>query len=93
METSNLPDLRRLPTWRDLILVLFGAALIWGMLRTEARMADIRQRVDAVATQVAAVKDGLDDASDDLEDANQTLDDIRNDINNLGYALLSGRQR
>jgi DNA anti-recombination protein RmuC len=93
METSNSPNLRRLPSWRDLMLAVIGAALIWGMLRAEARMSDIRQRVDAVATQVAAVKDQLDDAADDLEDANQALDDIRNDVNNLGYAVLSGRQR
>ena len=93
METANATNFRRLPTWRDLILAVVGAFLIWGVLRTEARITDIRRRVDAVAVQVAEVKDALDDTSDDLDDADQALDDIKNEIRDLGYALLSGRQR
>jgi peptidoglycan hydrolase CwlO-like protein len=100
METQSSPNLRRLPTWRDLILVVVGAFLVWGVLRTEARITEIRQRVDeirqrvdAVAAQVAEVKDDVDDAADDLDDADQALDEIKDDIKELGYVVLSGRQR
>ena len=84
MEPHDQTAPRRLPTRRDILFLVLGAALLGTVVRLEWQLNEVGRRLETLSQQVAETKDGVATVHGELDDIQQTLDDLQGDLEDSG---------